>query len=188
MVLQPILYPRFTFLILFFAVIGVGCGSSNTPIRSLVSLTVQPGTAEATAPTGTLPFTALGTFNQAPMTDEVTAQWSSSDTNVVTIDAASGLAKCIAVGGPVTITANASQKQAVAQLMCLAAPQGGSGNCAYQCPTTRCGALTGYCSISTGSSCRQVYDPAQCPTGQPAGGTATDSCGVGIDTTRTCGR
>jgi hypothetical protein len=44
----------------------------------LTSVAVQPGTAEATAPTGTSPFIVVGTFNQAPMTDDVTAQWSSS--------------------------------------------------------------------------------------------------------------
>ena len=188
MVLKPIAYHHFAFLVAFSAAIGVGCGSSNTPVpaRSLTSLAVQPPTTEATAPTGTSPFIALGTFNQAPLTDDVTAQWSSSDTGVATIDAATGLATCIAVGGPVTITATASQKQAAAQLTCVAAPQAGSGNCAYQCPSTRCPALTGYCSISTGNACRQAYDSVQCPIGMPAGRTATDSCGVGIDTTRAC--
>ena len=187
MVLQPLAYSRLAFLVAF-AATSLGCGSSNMPgsSRSLTSVAVQPGTAEATAPTGTLPFIALGTFNQAPTTDDVTAQWSSSDTGVVTIDAATGIATCIAVGGPVTITAQASQKQAVAQLTCVASPQPASGSCVYQCPSTRCGALTGYCSISTGNACRQVYDPVQCPVGKPAGGTATDSCGAGIDTTRTC--
>src|SRR5690242_741326 len=175
MVLQPIAYSRYVLLVAFCALINVGCGSSNTPdsplaARTLTSLAVQPGTAEATAPEGTLPFTALGTFTQAPTTDEVTAQWSSSDTNVVTVNAATGEATCIAVGGPVIITANASQKQATAQLSCVAAPQAGSGNCTYQCPSTRCGALTGYCSISTGNACRQVYDPGRCAQGRPAGG------------------
>ena len=188
--MQPIAYHHFAFLVAFSAAISVGCGSSNPAVsaRSLTSLAVQPPTTEATAPTGTSPFTALGTFNQAPLTADVTAQWSSSDTGVVTIDSATGLATCIAVGGPVTITATATQKQAAAQLTCVMAPQAGSGNCAYQCPSTRCPALTGYCSISTGNACRQVYDSVQCPIGKPAGKTATDSCDVGIDITRTCSR
>ena len=170
-------------------VAGVGCGSSSNnsmPGRNLLTVAVQPSTAEATAPTETLPFTAVGTFDQTPTTDNVTAQWSSSDTNIATIDASSGQAQCIAVGGPVTITGSASGKQGTAKLTCVTAPQTGSGNCVYQCPTTRCGALTGYCSVSTGGACRQVFDPSQCPLGQPAGATSTNSCGAGIDTTRTC--
>jgi hypothetical protein len=164
-----------------------GCGGGMPAARNLLSVSVQPGVAEATAPTGTSPFTAAGTFDQAPTgEDNLTAQWSSSDPTIAMIDSSSGMATCVAAGGPITITASSGQKKGTAQLTCLAAPQAGSGNCAYMCGSTRCGALTGYCSISTGNACRQVYDPGECPTGQPAGGTATDSCGVGIDTSRSC--
>ncbi len=164
-----------------------GCGGGGTPARNLVSVSVQPGIAEATAPTGTSPFTAAGTFDQKPTAeDSLTAQWSSSDPTIATIGSSSGIATCVAAGGPITITATSGQKHGTAQLTCLAAPQAGSGNCSYMCGSTRCGALTGYCSISTGNACRQVYDPAECSLGQPAGATATDSCGVGIDTSRSC--
>jgi hypothetical protein len=169
--------------------LALGCGNSSTtpvPGRHLLTITLQPATAEATAPTGTLPFTASGTFDQPPATeDNLAVQWTSSDPSVATIDS-TGTATCVAVGGPVTIMASSSQKSGTAQLDCVSVPQVGSGNCAYMCGGTRCGALTGYCSLSTGNACKQVYDPGQCPQGKPAGQTATDPCGVGVDTTRSC--
>jgi len=177
-------------LLIWACVSGSGCGgglASGPPARNLLSVSVDPASAEATAPTGTLPFTATGTFDEAPTTqDNLTVQWSSSDPATATIDSSSGVATCVAAGGPVTIMASSGQKQGTAQLNCLAAPQPGSGNCVYICPSTRCGSLTGYCSLSTGGQCRQVYDPVSCPRGMPAGGSATDSCGVGVDTSRTC--
>jgi hypothetical protein len=59
------------------------------------------------------------------------------------------------------------------------------GHCVYVCGSTRCGMLTGYCAGSVNGACRRTYDPAQCPVGQPAGGSGS-SCGEAIDTTRTC--
>lgn len=173
---------------LCFAFAGCGGGTgSGVPPRALISVSVQPASAEATAPTGTAPFTANGTFDQAPTTKEnLTVQWASSDSATATIDASSGLATCVADGGPVTITAISGGKRGTAQLNCLAAPQAGAGNCEYQCGSVRCGALTGYCSISSGNSCRAVFAPGACPKGKAAAATATNSCGVGVDTSRTC--
>ena len=166
----------------------MGCGSNPHPTtRNLLSISVQPSNVEAAAPSGNSPFTATGTFDQAPTTDDnLSVTWSSSDTTIATIDSGSGLATCIAAGGPVTITATNNQKQGTAQLNCVASQSSASGNCVYVCGSTRCGALTGYCSISTNNACKQVYAPGQCPTGQPAGQTATDSCGTGVDTSRSC--
>ncbi len=165
------------------------CGGSSmsTPSRALLNVAVQPGNGDATAPTGTLPFTATGTFSQPPTTQtDLSAQWSSSNASVATVDPNTGVATCVGVGGPVTITAMTDGKQGTAQLTCLASPPPQNGHCVYVCGSTRCGELTGYCSGSEGGVCRQAYDPVHCPVGQPAGGTATDSCGEGIDTTRTC--
>lgn len=174
------------FLFGLLALIWTGCGE-GTPVRTLVSVAVQPGNGEATAPTGTLPFTATGTFDHPPTTQEnLKAEWSSSDTTVATVDPTTGLATCVSTPGPVVITASSGEKQGSAQLTCLTSRPTGCGNCVYVCGSTRCGALTGFCSNSEGGACRQVYDPGSCPVGQPAGGTATDSCGVGIDTTRSC--
>ena len=165
----------------------IGCGGYSTPSRTLLSIAVQPGNAEATTPAGTAPFTATGTFDQPPMTeDNLNARWSSSDTTVATVDANTGLATCVSVGGPVVITASSSAKQGTAELTCSSSVSTGSGNCVYVCGSTRCGALTGFCSSTQGNACRQISALGSCPVGKPAGGTATDSCGVGIDTTRTC--
>jgi hypothetical protein len=171
------------------ALLGTGCGGSSmaTSARVLLSISVQPSNGDATAPTGTLPFTATGTFNQPPTTQtDLGVQWSSSDGSVATMDANTGVATCVAAGGPVTIAASADGKQGTAQLTCLSSPVLSSGNCVYVCGSTRCPELTGYCSGSEGNACRQAYDPVHCPVGQPAGSTTTDACAVGIDTTRSC--
>ena len=185
---RPRLILKVGFFALFVMVL-ISCGgnSMQMPSRALLSVSVQPANAQATAPTGSLPFVASGTFDQAPTSeDNLTAQWSSSDASIATIEANTGIATCVGVGGPITITASMGGKQGMAQLTCMASPQSGSGQCVYVCGSTRCGALTGYCSSSAGNACRQAYDPVHCPVGQPARATATNSCGVGIDTTRTC--
>ncbi len=174
------------------SIILVGCGNdapipAGPPARNLMSISVDPANAEATAPTGTSPFSATGTFDQPPTSQEnLSVQWASSDPTIASIDRASGVATCIAQGGPLTITASSGMKSGTAQLTCLSVPQASSGNCEYRCASVRCGALTGYCSISTSDQCKQVYRPAACPTGRPAGAASTDSCGVGVDTSRSC--
>jgi hypothetical protein len=174
-------------LLALLALTWTGCGGSSIPSRTLLNIAVQPGNGEATTPTGTLPFTAIGTFDQPPTTqDNLNAQWSSSDKTVATVDPTTGLATCVSVGGPVVITASSGAKQGTAQLTCSASVSPGSGHCVYVCGSTRCGALTGFCSSTQGNACRQVSALGSCPIGKPAGGTATDSCGVGIDTTRAC--
>ena len=172
--------------------ISAGCGDNRPaplgpPARKLIAVSVDPPSAEATQPTGTSPFSATGTFDQPPTTEEnLSVTWVSSDPTIATIDRAGGIATCIAEGGPITITASSGQTSGTAQLTCVTSPQTGSGNCVYQCGSTRCGALTGYCSISTGNQCKQVFRSGACPQGQPAGATATDTCGVGVDTSRSC--
>ena len=89
-----------------------GCGgTSNTKERQLVSISVQPGNAQAVAPGGTIAFSAVGNFDQAPLTQtNFAVQWSSSDSSVATIEPATGLATCATVGGPVTIVGSAPGK------------------------------------------------------------------------------
>lgn len=92
---------------------GCGGGSSTPlppPLRQLVSVSVQPSAASAVQG-GTSFFTATGTYDQAPTTQtNLPAQWASSDTNVATIDASTGVATCVSAGGPVTITASDAGK------------------------------------------------------------------------------
>src|SRR4029077_12184027 len=65
-----------------------GCGgTSKTQERQLVSISVQPGNAQAVAPGGTIAFSAVGNFNQAPLTQtNFAVQWSSSDPSVAIIN------------------------------------------------------------------------------------------------------
>jgi hypothetical protein len=86
------------------ALVLVRCGAQP---RQLIAVAAQPSNGDAIAPTGTLPFTAAGTFNEAPITQtNLTALWTSSNSSLATIDPNTGLATCVAAGGPVTITAS----------------------------------------------------------------------------------
>jgi len=102
-----------------------GCGGGPTlGPRMLTALSVQPTDAGA-SPGATFPFSATGTFDQAPLTQEKTpAHWASSDPSIATIDPSSGVARCVALGGPITVTATAAGKggsvQNTAKLSCLA--------------------------------------------------------------------
>lgn len=95
--------------------------------RQLVAITVQPGNGQAIEPGGTVPFTATGTFDQAPITQtNLAVQWASSDSNVATIDPNTGIATCLAEGGPITMTASAAGKggtvHAAGTLACQVSP------------------------------------------------------------------
>ena len=72
---------------------------------TLKSIAVTPSTANI-AVNGTQQFTATGTFSDNS-TKDVTTQsvWKSSNTEVATVGAGTGLATGVGVGGPVTITA-----------------------------------------------------------------------------------
>jgi hypothetical protein len=110
------IHSRRLFLVCGFAVASAvltGCGGGTIgprPPRQLVSVAVQPNSTSAN-PGNTVPFSATGTFNRSPLTeDNIPAQWTSSDANLATIDANTGTATCASVGGPVNITASAAGK------------------------------------------------------------------------------
>jgi hypothetical protein len=92
------------------------CGGGGTPPigvgpRELIGVTVQPGSGQAVAPNGTVTFSATGIFNLAPATQpSLPVQWASSDSNIATIDPTSGVATCLLVGGPITVTASVAGK------------------------------------------------------------------------------
>jgi hypothetical protein len=84
------------------------CGGPSMPPHQLVAIAVSPTGAGANQG-DTVPFSATGTFAQAPTTQpNLPAQWTSSDTNTATINPSTGAATCVGVGGPVTITASAA--------------------------------------------------------------------------------
>lgn len=141
----------------------VSCGGGSFQPRQLIALLVLPSDAAASVPGGTLPFSATGTFDSAPTTQtNLAAEWSSSDRSVATIDPNTGIATCVAAGGPISVTATASGKGGMlhssATLTCTVSPPPLTGHCAVNGT-----ALTGACWIN---SCSTVVDAAHCPAGQ----------------------
>jgi hypothetical protein len=178
-------------ILIAIGVILANCGGGSTLMRprQLIAITVQPNNGDAIVP-GTLPFTANGTFNQPPTTQtNLPAQWTSSDSSVVTVDPNTGLATCVAVGGPITITASAAGSggtlSASAMLNCLSHPGGELGHCQLVNNT-----LNGSCLGVRGGVCRSAYDPNNCPPGQPPASQGQFLCGSSgnfpVDGTREC--
>lgn len=98
------------------------CGGSSMTPHQLIAIAVSPTGAGANQG-DTVPFTATGTFAQAPTTQtNIPAQWTSSNTTTATVNPSTGAATCVAVGGPVTITASAAgmagNLQSTAELTC----------------------------------------------------------------------
>lgn len=176
------------------ALILTGCGGgtpSFEPPRQLTSLAVQPNSGDAIVPAWTLPFSATGTFNEAPISQtNMTVQWVSSDSGVATIDSTTGLATCLVIGGLVTIIASAAGNggmvKASATLNCLGSPPGHIGSCLVGSGNT----LTGYCVGARGGICHEAYDPTNCSVGQPPTGVTSDQCGstgpLNVDASRSC--
>jgi len=88
---------------------GGGAGTSPSQGRHLVSLAVHPANSFV-LPGANVTFAATASFDQPPLTQSnYPSQWASSDTTLATIDA-NGVATCLQLGGPITITALASGK------------------------------------------------------------------------------
>ncbi len=84
----------------------LACGAGHPTI---VSVQVNPQSAQATAPGGEVGFTATGTFtnNQSRELNATDGlKWSTSDTTIASIDSNTGQATCNA-SGTVTVTAKA---------------------------------------------------------------------------------
>jgi hypothetical protein len=84
----------------------LACGAGHPTI---VSLQVNPQSAQATAPGGEVGFTATGTFTNNKSRDLNATdglKWSTSDSNIASIGSNTGQATCNA-SGTVTITAQA---------------------------------------------------------------------------------
>jgi len=98
---------------------GTIMGTAQLTVSSgptLKSIAVTPSTANIGV-NGMQPFTATGTFSDNS-TKDVTTQstWKSSNTEVATIGAGTGIATGVGVGGPVTITATDAGISGTAQL------------------------------------------------------------------------
>jgi hypothetical protein len=130
----------------------VSCGGSSMTPHQLVAIVVSPTGAGANQG-DTVPFTATGTFAQAPTTQtNLPAQWTSSDTATATVKPSTGAATCVGIGGPVTLTASAAgvagTLQSTGELTC-AAPGTGPVKLVPNSLTFACDIdLTGSCSCS----------------------------------------
>ena len=161
------------------------CGGNSSPPqpRTLLSVAVQPTSASAVKNRG-VAFSATGTFNQAPTTQtNLTAAWSSSDITIATIDPATGLASCVDVGGPVTVSASVTAatggvQQASGSLTCndwSTVPRG-------RCVVDNNNALTGQCAgpqLLNPQNCLITTDTATCTPGQQSTSTQAVTCGSG---------
>lgn len=177
---------RMGFLLLLMFVL-VACGgtiSTNQP-RVLVSIAIEPNSAIAVKQRH-VAFSVTGTFNQTPIRKaNLTAAWDSSDPTIATIDPATGLAGCVAVGGPVTISASVnshgSLKKASANLSCTPWATIPLGSCLVDSNN----ALTGQCAATQvfNNNCSVSTDSIACVAGQPSISTQVASCGSGARVT-----
>ncbi len=89
------------------------------PTLRTISVTPNPGSV---AVGSTVPFTATGHYSDGSTQNITTAStWSSSNTSIATIVSTTGVAKGIAAGGPITITAMDSGVSGTASLTVTAA-------------------------------------------------------------------
>lgn len=148
---------------------GGGGSGNGIAIRQLVSLAIQPTTAQAVGPGGTFPFLAIGTFNASPSTGMVNAQWISSDPSIATVDSTTGVALCSSSLGTVTITASALanghavQGSATFSCVSLTPPPTMAGVCIATMGVTN--TLTGACVGHVNGVCRATEDLVNCPKG-----------------------
>lgn len=79
--------------------------TSTTPARTLTAITVSPGSQTLTAAGQTAQFIAIGSYNESPLTSDLssTATWESSDTSIATVSSG-GVVQAVSPGS-VTITA-----------------------------------------------------------------------------------
>jgi hypothetical protein len=166
---------------------GIATLSCTGP-RVLISLQVQPSIAKAVAPGGVVHFSATGVFDEAPFTQaNVPAEWKSSDPSVATVDG--GVAACIVVGGPISITASAPGRggavAASGELTCYKRPDVGG-----RCQLLSGNVMNGYCLGVRSGICHRAYDPTDCPTGQAATRPASWVCGssgaFNVDASSSC--
>ena len=135
----------FTSLLLIFFYLGVaGCGGSTmSSSRQLQSLTVTPASADAQAsPGGKVQFTAVGTFNMAPITVvSPLVLWSignpfgSPPMNMpaASVDA-NGLAQCNGFVGKVIVEATAPTEPEIPLLQMTSMTITVSGTAQMTCP------------------------------------------------------
>jgi hypothetical protein len=140
---SPALALQTSLFLIFFGLGIAGCGSMMNSSRQMQSLTVTPASADAQAfPGGKVQFTAMGTFNMAPITVmsppvmwSVGSPFGSPPTNMpaATVDA-TGLAQCNGFVGTVLIEATAPAEPEIPLLQMTSMTPAVSGTAQLVCP------------------------------------------------------
>jgi hypothetical protein len=115
---KPVLLATFLLGNLLLALQTTGCGTSKEPVRTLLSISIAPATADAQNFTdGQVQFTATGTFSRPPSPAPVTfvapysGQWFVDPAFATLVGTATGTAtfQCVpGASGTTTVTASAS--------------------------------------------------------------------------------
>jgi hypothetical protein len=140
---SPALASHIFLFLIFFVLVIAGCGGSTNSSRQLQSLTVTPASADAQAfPGGKVQFTAMGTFNMAPMTVmSPPVMWSIGSpfgSPPVPVPSASvdanGLAQCNGFVGKVIVEATAPAEPEIPLLQMTSMTMNVSGMAQMTCP------------------------------------------------------
>jgi hypothetical protein len=141
---SPALALHTSLFLIFFGLGIAGCGGSGmSSSRQMQSITVTPASADAQAfPGGKVQFTAMGTFNMAPMTMmSPPVLWSIGSpfgSPPVTMPAASvdsnGLAQCNGFVGKVLVEATAPTEPEIPLLQMTSMTATVSGTAQLICP------------------------------------------------------
>jgi|SRR5215472_10549768 len=140
---SPALALHTSLLLIFFGLWIAGCGGSTmSSSRQLQSLTVTPASADAQAsPGGKVQFTAMGTFNMAPITMSPPVLWSIGspfgpapvNMPAASVDA-NGLAQCNGFVGKVLVEATAPTEPEIPLLQMTSMTITVSGMAQMTCP------------------------------------------------------
>ena len=129
-----------SFLVLLFGLAIAGCSGSTMNSRQMQTLTVTPTSADAQAfPGGQVQFTAMGTFNMAPMTVmSPPVMWSIGSPfapmSTMASVSATGLAQCNGFVGTVIIEATAPAEPEIPLLQMNSTTMVVSGTAQMICP------------------------------------------------------
>lgn len=140
---SPALALHTSLLLIFFSLGLAGCGGSTmSSSRQLQSLTVTPASADAQAsPGGKVQFTAMGTFNTAPITMSPPVLWSIGspfgpapvNMPAASVDA-NGVAQCNGFVGKVLVEATAPTEPEIPLLQMTSMTITVSGTAQMTCP------------------------------------------------------
>ena len=135
----------FAFLLIFPALIWItACGGNmainSTPSRQLQSIAVTPTAATAQSTSRQVQFTAMGSFNMAPMSGMVQVLWSIGNPfSAMPVPAGitinqNGLASCSTFSGTVTIQATAPMDPGMPLMQMGMMTSNASGMAQLTCP------------------------------------------------------